>query len=334
MWAGPAASGRNGPVSGARRAGLRNPGAIAPILRAMDRLAALHLFVRVCECGSFTRAADDLGLTQPTATKHIAQLEKRLGARLFHRSTRGVTPTEVGAAYYDQAKAIVLALEEADHLPALMSSRVQGSLRINSSVAFGRRVLVPLVLRYMQQHPGVTLDLGFEDRYVNLVEQGIDVALRMGRLADSTLGARYLGTNPWALVAAPGYLAEAGTPRRPEELARHRALIYSTVQGDDRWHFGGPDGRTSSVAVKGPLRSNNLSALLAAARAGMGVAALPLYVAHASLARGELVPLLERHTLPAQPIHAVYPSPRQVPAKVLSFVNWLQGQFDDGWWAC
>jgi DNA-binding transcriptional LysR family regulator len=298
----------------------------------VDRLAALHLFIRVCECGSFTRAADDLGLTQPTATKHIAQLEKRLGARLFHRSTRGATPTEVGAAYYDKAKAIVLALEEADHLPALMSSRVQGSLRINSSVAFGRRVLVPLVLRYMQQHPDVTVDLGFEDRYVNLVEQGIDLALRMGRLADSALGARYLGTNPWALVAAPSYVAEAGAPRRPDELARHRALIYSTVQGDDRWHFSSPDGRTASVAVKGPLRSNNLSALLAAARAGMGVAALPLYVAHASLARGELVPLLERHALPAQPIHAVYPSPRQVPAKVVSFVNWLQGQFDDGWW--
>ncbi len=303
------------------------------ILAAVDRLAALHLFIRVCECGSFTRAADDLGLTQPTATKHIALLERRLGARLFHRSTRGVTPTEVGAAYYDKAKSIVLALEEADHLPALMSSRVQGSLRINSSVAFGRRVLVPLVLRYMQQHPEVTVDLGFEDRFVNLVEQGIDLALRMGRLADSSLGARFLGTNPWALVAAPAYLAEAGTPKRPDDLSRHRALIYSTVQGDDRWHFSGPDGRAATVVVKGPLRSNNLSALLAAARAGMGVAALPLYVAHASLARGELVPLLERHALPAQPIHAVFPSPRQVPAKVLSVVNWLQGQFDEGWWA-
>jgi DNA-binding transcriptional LysR family regulator len=116
----------------------------------MDRIQGLQLFVRVCETGSLTRAATDLGVTQPTATKHIAQLEKRLGARLFHRSTRGVTPTEVGAAYYDRCKAIALQLEEADHLPALMSSRVQGTLRINSSVAFGRRVLVPMVLRYMQ----------------------------------------------------------------------------------------------------------------------------------------------------------------------------------------
>jgi len=299
----------------------------------MDRIQGLQLFVRVCETGSLTRAAADLGITQPTATKHVAALERRLGARLFHRSTRGVTPTEVGAAYYDRCKAIALQLEEADHLPALMSSRVQGTLRINSSVAFGRRVLVPMVLRYMQQHPDVNVDLGYEDRYDNLVEQGIDLALRMGRLADSSLGARYLGTNPWALVAAPAYLAESGTPKKPDDLARHRALIYSTVQGDERWHFTGADGRSSSVAVKGPLRSNNLSALLAAARAGMGVAALPLYVAQASLARGELLPLLERHALPVQPIHAVFPSPRQVPAKVVSFVNWLQGQFDDGWWA-
>ncbi len=298
----------------------------------MDRIAGMQLFIRVCESGSFTRAAVDMGMTQPTATKHIAMLEKRLGARLFHRSTRGATPTEVGAVYYDKCKALLLELEEADNLPALMSSRVQGQLRINSSVAFGRRVLVPLVLRYMQQHPDVTVDLGFEDRYVNLVEQGIDLALRMGRLADSSLGSRYLGTNPWALVAAPPYLAAAGTPRTPADLAHHRALIYSSVQGDERWHFTGPDGHGLSVGVKGPLRSNNLSALLAAARDGMGLAALPLYVAQASLARGELVRLLDRHALPSQPIHAVFPSPRQVPAKVVSFVNWLQGQFDDGWW--
>lgn len=298
----------------------------------MDRIQGLQLFIRVCESGSFTRAAADLGITQPTATKHIAQLEQRLGARLFHRSTRGVTPTEVGVAYYDKCKAIALELDSADNLAALMGNRVQGSLRISTSVAFGRRVLVPLALRYMQQHPEVAVDLGFEDRYVNLVEQGLDLALRMGRLADSSLGARYLGTNPWALVAAPRYLSEAGTPRSPAELARHRALVYSTVQGDDRWHFTGPDGRAATVAVKGPLRSNNLSALLAAARAGMGVAVLPLYVAHTALARGELVPLLERHALPVQALHAVFPSPRQLPAKVSSFVNWLQGQFDEGWW--
>jgi DNA-binding transcriptional LysR family regulator len=306
----------------------------------MDRVFGISLFIRVVETGSFSKASADLGITQPTATKHVAALERRLGARLFHRSTRGVTPTDVGRAYYDKCKSIAAELEEADNLAALMQSRLQGRLRINSSVGFGRRVLTPLVLRFMREHPGLDVDMSFDDRYVNLVEQGVDVAIRMGRLADSQLGARYLGLNPWVLVAAPAYLARAGTPKSPAELPRHEALIYSTVQGDDRWHFtgggrgpGDDAGRIESVNVRGPLRSNNLSALLAAACAGMGLAVLPRYVAHESLRAGEVRPLLEQWSLPAQEMHAVFPSARLVPAKVSEFVGWLQGQFEGDWWA-
>lgn len=297
----------------------------------MDTVDGIRLFIRVVETGSFSKASASLGITQPTATKHVAALEKRLGARLLHRSTRGATPTEVGAAYYDKCKAIARQLEEADNLAALMQSRVRGTLRISTSVAFGRRVLTPLMLQFMQQHPELQLDLGFEDRYVNLVEQGVDVALRMGRLADSSLGARYLGLNPWVLVGAKAYLQQHGTPRVPAELERHAALIYSSVQGDERWAFTGPGG-TQAVPVRGPLRSNNLSALLAAARAGMGLAVLPWYVAHESVKAGVLVPLLERWSLPAQEIHAVFPSPKLVPTKVLGLVEWLQGRFDGEWW--
>jgi DNA-binding transcriptional LysR family regulator len=299
----------------------------------MDTLDGIRLFIRVVETGSFSKASAGLGITQPTATKHVAALEARLKARLFHRSTRGVTPTEVGALYYEKCKLILREMDEADNVATLMQSRLQGTLRINASVAFGRRVVTPLVLRFMQQHPGLQVDLGFEDRYVNLVEQGVDLAIRMGRLADSTLGARFLGLNPWVLVASKAYLAEHGTPRKPADLATHAALVYSTVQGDERWHFTGADGSTQPVAVKGPLRSNNLSALLAAARAGMGLAVLPWYVAHDSVKNGTLQPLLERWTLPAQEIHAVFPSPRHVPEKGNAFVNWLQGQFDDAWWS-
>ncbi|MCE2657881.1 MAG: LysR family transcriptional regulator [Rubrivivax sp.] len=298
----------------------------------MDTLDGLRLFVRVVETGSFSKASLHLGITQPTATKQVAALEARLKARLFHRSTRGVTPTEVGALYYDKCKRVLREMDEADDVAALLQSRLQGTLRINASVAFGRRVVTPLVLRFMQAHPGLQLELAFEDRYVNLVEAGVDVALRMGRLADSSLGARWLGLNPWVLVAAPAWLAEHGQPREPAELSRHPALVYSTVQGDERWHFSGPDGQSQAVAVRGPLRSNNLSAILAAARAGMGLAVLPRYVAHDALAQGLLRPLLERWTLPAQEMHAVYPSPRHVPAKVTALVNWLQGQFEGEWW--
>jgi DNA-binding transcriptional LysR family regulator len=299
----------------------------------MDTVAGLMLFIRVVETGSFSRASADLGITQPTATKHVAALEARIGARLFHRSTRGVTPTEVGAAYYDQCKVIARALEDADNLAALMQSRVQGTLRINTSVAFGRRVMTPLVLRFMRQHAGLQIDLSFDDRYVNLVEQGIDLAIRMGRLADSSLGARCLGLNPWVLVASAEYLVRRGTPAAPAELSAHDALIYSSVQGDERWHFTGVDGKTLQVPVKGPLRSNNLSALLAAARAGFGLAALPWYVAYDSVRDGAVRPVLSAWTLPAQEIHAVYSSPRLLPTKVSGFVEFLQQRFDGEWWA-
>ena len=303
----------------------------------MDTVAGIRLYIRVVETGSFSKASLGLGITQPTATKHVAALEKRLGARLLHRSTRGVTPTEVGAAYYDKCKAIAQQLEEADNLALLMQARLGGLLRISTSVAFGRRVLTPLVLDFMRQHPELQVELSFEDRYVNLVEQGIDVAVRMGRLADSQLGARYLGTNPWLLVASPAYLAAHGMPKKPAELAAHKALVYSTVQGDERWHFSGQQGPAQavavSVAVTGPLRSNNLSALLSAARAGLGVAVLPRYVAQASVAAGALQPLLERWQLPAQEVHAVFPSPKMLPSKVKSLCDFLAPRFVGDWWA-
>jgi DNA-binding transcriptional LysR family regulator len=224
-------------------------------------------------------------------------------------------------------------VQEAESAASLLQSEVQGALRVGTSVAFGRRVLVPLVLRFMQQHPRLRVELSFDDRYVDLVEQGVDVAVRMGRLADSSLGAQYLGMNPWATVAAPSYLQARGVPQTPEDLSAHDALIYSSVQGDARWHFTGPRSAVQTVEVQGFLRSNNLSALLAATREGMGIATLPRYVAEASLQAGAVQEVLTDWALPAQEIHAVYPSPRLVPAKVSSFTGWLRGQFGAKWWS-
>lgn len=302
----------------------------------MDRIQAVRLFIRVVDLGSFSKAAAELGMGQPSATKQVAAMEKRLGSRLLHRSTHGVTPTEIGALYYQKCKLIAHHVDEAETVAALLQSQVQGGLRISTSVAFGRRVMVPLVMRFMALNPRLQIDLSFEDRYVDLVEQGIDVALRMGRLADSGLGARYLGLNPWLVVASPDYLARRGTPRSPADLAEHDALIYSTVQGDARWHFthvgAEQHGVPLSQPVHGRLRSNNLSALLAAARGGLGLAALPRYVAQAALAGGTVQEVLQGWQLPVQEIHAVFPSPRLVPSKVSGFVQWLQGQFDAQWW--
>ncbi|MEO7852110.1 MAG: LysR family transcriptional regulator [Rubrivivax sp.] len=298
----------------------------------MDRVAAVALFIRIVETGSFSKAAAGFGITQPTATKAVAAMEQRLGARLLHRTTRGVSPTEVGSLYYDKCKAIAHEIEAADNLVTLMQSGVGGTLRVSTSVAFGRRVLVPLAVAFMREHPGLTIDLSFDDRYVNMVEQGVDLAVRMGRLGDSTLGARFLGSNPWVMVTAPAYLKAHGTPKQPSELATHACLVYSTVQGDDRWTLTGHDGREQVVPVRGPLRSNNLSAVLAASRAGLGIAILPWYVARESVADGSVKPILERYGLPTQEIHAVFPSPKLVPGKVSSFIEHLRAALEGAWW--
>lgn len=298
----------------------------------MDRIQAVRLFVRVVDLGSFSKAAAELGMGQPAATKQVARMEALLGARLLHRTTHGVTPTEIGALYYEKCRLIAHHVEEAESVAALLQSQLQGGLRLSTSVAFGRRVLAPMVMRFMKLNPQLHVDLSCDDRYVNLVEQGIDVAIRMGRLADSSLGSRYLGLNPWVVVASPGYLAQRGAPATPQDLQGHDALVYSSVQGDARWQFTGPQGEVESMPVRGPLRSNNLSTLLLAAREGLGVAALPRYVAEESIANGAVQSLLEGWTLPAQEIHAVYPSPRMVPAKVTQFIEWLRGQFGPTWW--
>jgi DNA-binding transcriptional LysR family regulator len=298
----------------------------------MTSLQALKLFVRVVDLGSFSKAATDVGIGQPSATKLIAQLEKQLGSRLLYRSTHGVTPTEVGILFYDKCKLIAMHVEEAESVASLMQSEVQGGLRISTTMDFGRRVLAPLVLRFLQANPKVQIDLLFDDHIVDMVAQGVDVAIRMGRLVDSSLGARHLGTNPWSVVASPDYLARRGTPATPINLTAHDALVISSVQHDSRWHFHGTAGEELTVQVKGPMRSNNKSALMTAACAGLGIAALPTYVVYDAVKRGELVTLLTDWALPTQEIHAVYPSPRLVPAKVSGFVEWLGEQIGELWW--
>ncbi len=298
----------------------------------MDRLQAMQVFVRVVETGSFSRAAREFSVTQPTVTKMVAAIEERLKVRLLNRNTRGVSLTESGALYYEKCKIIVRESDEAENIVRLRQTQAQGLLRIGTSVAFGRRVITPLALEFMAKHPQVQLDLSFEDRYTDLVANGIDLAIRMGKLADSTLGARFLGVNPWLIVAAPKYLRKHGTPKQAMELSRHPALIYSSVLGDDVWRLTTPKGETVTVPVAGRLRSNNLSAVLAAARNGFGIAAMPHYVASDSLKSGHVVEILKGHALPEQEVHAVFPSPKLVPGKVLAFIAFLQGRLGERWW--
>jgi DNA-binding transcriptional LysR family regulator len=298
----------------------------------MDRLLAMEVFVRVVEAGSFSKAAAQMATTQPTITRRVAAIESRLGVRLLNRNTRGVSLTETGLLYYDKCKSTLREAEEAESVVNRGDSRTQGLLRIGSSVTFGRRVVVPLALEFMAQHPHLQVDLNLDDRYSDPVAEGLDIALRLGKLSDSSLGARYIGSTPWLMVASGAYLRAHGTPKRPEDLSGHQMLIYSRMQGIDVWRVLTPRGETVSVPVVGKLRSNNISVLLAAAHAGLGIAMLPKYLAAASLAAGGITEVLEGHTLPPLDIHALLPSPRLVPRKVNVFIMFLQGKFEGAWW--
>jgi DNA-binding transcriptional LysR family regulator len=298
----------------------------------LDRLTGIQAFARAVETGSFSKAARDLNLTQPTVTKHVASLEKKLGARLLNRNTRGISVTETGVLYYVKCKSILRELEEADSLIGLRRDRLEGVLRVSTSVAFGRRALAPLIIEFCDQNPGLRIDLNCEDTYVDLIAHGIDVAIRMGKLADSSLGGRYIGTNPWVMVASPEHLEAHGTPQGPDELASRPCLVYSSVQGDDVWHLRAPSGERQAIPVKGRLRSNNLSTILAAASAHLGIAILPHYVASGALRSRRVREIMRGYALQQQEIHAVYPSPKLVPAKVLLFIEFIRGRFQGEWW--
>ena len=298
----------------------------------MDWLAGMRAFVRVVEAGGFSRAADDLAMTQPTVTKHIAAIEKALDCRLLNRNTRGVTVTETGALYYERCKATLREFECAMDIGRDDRAEAHGQLRVTTSLAFGRRVLTPALIDFMALHPRLRVDLDCDDRYVDLVASGRDLALRMGALADSSYGVTALGVNPWVMVAAPAYLAKRAAPRAAADLAEHACIVYSSVQGNDVWRFQGPGGPVESPQLNTPLRSNNLSVVLAAARAGMGLAILPHYVAAPALAAGALQTVMDDHELPSQRIQAVTPSPRLAPRKVTLFVAFLRKRFSGAWW--
>jgi len=227
---------------------------------------------------------------------------------------------------------------EIDTLAVGERTALRGRMRVATSVAFGRRVVTPLLLGFVREHPEIEIEMRCDDSYIAVVAEGIDVSIRLGRLADSTLATRTLGFNPWVMVASPFYLARRGRPTVAEDLARHDVLVYSSVHGDDHLHLTDPARGRVTMRVRGPFRSSDLSSVLAAARDGLGLAALPLYVAGASLATGQVERVLADHGLPGHETHAVSPSPKLVPARVGAFVGYLKVHFarpdwcsSDGW---
>ena len=298
----------------------------------MDRLAGLQLFVRIVETGSFSRAAREFNVTQPTATKHLAALEQRFQVRLLNRNSRAVSLTEAGALYYDKCKAVLREFDEVEAFRGPQQNDVHGSLRIGTSLTFGRQIVSPLLIEFMRLHPSLRVDVSHDDRYVDLIAQGIDVAIRLGNLADSTLGGRYLGVNPWVLVASPAYLARRGVPTRAQRPAQPRLPDLHQRAGRRPLADAHAAGRTRVGAAERPAAFEQPGHAVDAARAHMGVTCLPYYVATASIASGELRELMADHALPDQEIHAVYASPKLVPSKVEALIAFLKGCFQPNWW--
>ncbi len=288
----------------------------------MDHFEALRAYVRLVELGSFTAVAKEQQVTQPTVSKWVAALEDELGVQLLDRTTRGVRVTPAGEAFQQRALEVLGAWEEAVGATRGQHAKAQGRLRVSVPVVFGDRFIAPLMPSFLSEHPGVELDLRFSDRYVDLVSDGVDVAIRVGRPVDSSYRARVLADTPRRLVASPAFVESHGAPDSLGALAELPCLLHSGLGTQQSWELA-KDGATRSVSVQGRISANHSATLAKLAVAGHGVALLASWLVDDALADGRLVRLLPDHEPPRAPIQALMASTRHVPSRVRAFVDHL-----------
>jgi DNA-binding transcriptional LysR family regulator len=290
----------------------------------MDRLTLMETFVCAIETGSFSAAAKRLDVGQPAVSKAVAQLEERLNTRLLLRSTRGLTPTDAGQAYYDAACRAISLVDDADNAARGASAELSGRLRVCAAVTFARLHVVPHLKRFLEMHPALEVEVILDDRNIDLLENGIDVALRMGDLGDSSMTARRIARGERAVFATPRYLAARGTPNIPADLANHTAVIYSKdIGATGSWSFS-RDGTEFSVSIAGQLRVSAAEGVRAAVLADIGIAITSEWMFAPELANGEVQAILTQWNLPSIDLWAVYPSGRLASAKARAFVAFVQ----------
>ena len=299
----------------------------------MDRLHAMTVFAKVVEQGSFARAAERLSISSSACSRQVAELEAHLETRLLNRTTRRLSLTEGGQGFYERCVQLLADLDEAEQAAAQNAARPRGTLRVMTSINFGVRHVSPAIGEFLAKYPDVRFDVSLSDRIVDLVEEGYDLAIRIGSAGGETLVARKLGEARMVACASPAYLKAHGAPKTPEDLARHSCLTYEYMPLRNVWTFRGKDGREHAVRVSGPLHSNNGDLLAAAAVAGVGIAYEPEFILGPDLKAGRLVPILGSYTSPLGPIYAVYPSRRYLSAKVRAFVDFLAERFANANWA-
>jgi DNA-binding transcriptional LysR family regulator len=296
----------------------------------MDRLSAMEMFVRVIEAGSFSGAATQLRVGQPAVSKTIAQLEDRLGVRLLLRSTHGLTPTEPGRNFYERAKRSIEEVEEAELAARGASAALTGRLRISAPVTFARLQIVPRLPAFFVRYPELEVDLVLEDRPVDLIEAGIDVALRLGRQLDSTLTARKIAECQAVVVGAPGYLDAMGRPRTPADLETYQAIIYDQRHGGEVWTFRQGSDEVA-VSVNGRLRVSAAEGVREAVFAGLGLSiGGSEWMFTSELKSGAVEALLTDWCLPTVELWVVFPAGRQASAKARAFASFMENQLASG----
>ena len=299
----------------------------------MEGFGAIPVFVAVVENGGFSAAARTLGISKSAVSKRINQLEAHLGVRLLHRTTRKLSLTEAGERYFEHAAQALTAAGQAEDAVTELQGEPQGNLKISSPMSFGRLHVAPLIPKLLQRYPKLQIDLVMDDRKVDLVAGGFDVAIRAGNLPASTLIARKLAPVRQVLCASPDYIDRYDRPGTPAELSGHNCVLYSYSSDADEWTLIGESG-PETVTVSGSYQVNNSEALLEALREGIGIGRLPTFVAGPDLKTGQLVKLFESYRLPDFTLYAVFPERQYLPAKVRAFLDFAIEYFggDQPYW--
>ncbi|HYA72750.1 MAG TPA: LysR family transcriptional regulator [Roseiarcus sp.] len=293
----------------------------------MDRLAAIEAFVRVAEARSFSEAARRLHASKSAVSRNVGALESELGVRLFHRTTRSLTLTEAGRGYFDRATRILADLEEANLAVSHLQAAPRGRLRVSAPMSFGFLHLAPALPDFLARYPEVAVDLAMNDRFVDLIEEGFDVAVRIGAMDDSSLIARKLAPIRRVVCASPAYFEARGLPLSPDDLKRHECLFNSNIASSQEWQFTARDGKPWPVEVKGRLSANNGDALRVAALKGLGLVNLPTFIVGRDLQAGALTTALDEFISQDMAMSAVYPHSRHLSPKVRAFVDFVADRF-------
>lgn len=289
----------------------------------MDKLTSMNVFVRVAKAGSFASGARDLGISRAMATKHIMQLENNLGIRLFNRTTRSLSLTEVGAAYLERCQQLLMDVDEMESAVTHMQTDARGVLKISAPPVIGATHIAAAISEFLKLHPDVTVDLILQSHLADVVDDGIDMAIYLGSLHDTSLVARKIASSPLVVCGSPDYFKKYGIPEKPEDLHAHSCLVNWAIEPREQWQFNSAEG-SQLVRISGRIQSNVADAIRIAAINDLGLVMLPKYIVGRDIQKGRLQVVLKNYTRVPLDVHAVYPHRRYLSAKVRMFLDFLQ----------